>query len=57
MPETLAEAATLLERSEAARKGLGDDLVDALVAAARAEWAAFLDSVTDWERARGFERR
>lgn len=57
LPETLAEAATLLEQSEAARKGLGDDLVDALVAAARAEWTAFLDSVTDWERARGFERR
>lgn len=57
LPATLVEAADLLEASEAARKGLGDALVDALVAAARAEWQAFLDVVTDWERARGFERR
>jgi glutamine synthetase len=40
-----------------ARKGLGDDVVDALVAAARAEFAAHAAVVTDWERRRGFERR
>jgi glutamine synthetase len=57
LPSTLAEAADLLEASEAARKGLGDTVVDALVAAARAEWQTFLATVTDWERARGFERR
>lgn len=57
LPATLVEAADLLDGSAVARKGLGDALVDSLVAAARAEWEAFLDAVTDWERARGFERR
>lgn len=57
LPATLVEAADLLDASEPARKGLGDALVDSVVAAARAEWDAFLDAVTDWERARGFERR
>lgn len=57
LPTTLVEAADLLDRSEVARAGLGDALVDSLVAAARAEWGAFLNAVTDWERARGFERR
>jgi glutamine synthetase len=57
LPATLVEAADLLDASEPAREGLGDALVDSLVAAARAEWDAFLDAVTDWERARGFERR
>lgn len=57
LPATLAEAADRLEASEAARKGLGDALVDGLVRAARTEWEEFLDAVTDWERARGFERR
>lgn len=57
LPATLAEAADLLDRSEVARTGLGEALVDSLVAAARAEWEAFLDTVTDWERVRGFERR
>lgn len=57
LPASLAEAADRLEASEVARKGLGDAVVDALVAAARAEWDSFLGAVTDWERARGFERR
>lgn len=57
LPTTLAAAADLLDTSEVARKGLGDALVDSLVAAARAEWEGFLDAVTDWERARGFECR
>jgi glutamine synthetase len=57
LPTSLAEAADLLDGSEVARKGLGDGVVDALVAAARAEWAAYSRTVTDWERARGFERR
>ena len=35
----------------------GRGAFDALVACARAEWDAFLSSVTDWERERGFERR
>jgi len=57
LPTSLAEAADLLDRSEVARKGLGDGIVDALVAAARAEWAGYSRTVTEWERARGFERR
>ncbi|MGY1683290.1 hypothetical protein [Geodermatophilus sp. SYSU D01176] len=57
LPTSLIEAADLLDRSEVARKGLGDGIVDALVAAARAEWAAYSRTVTEWERARGFERR
>lgn len=57
LPSSLGEAADLLEASEVARKGLGDPLVDALVAAARAEVAAYGCQVSEWERARGFERR
>jgi glutamine synthetase len=57
LPSSLAEAADLLEASEIARKGLGDSLVDALTAAARAEVAAYAGQVSEWERARGFERR
>ncbi|RZU30716.1 glutamine synthetase family protein [Blastococcus saxobsidens] len=57
LPASLPEAADLLDASEIARKGLGDGLVDALVTAARAEWAAYGGTVTEWERNRGFERR
>jgi glutamine synthetase len=57
LPASLDEAAELLDGSEVARKGLGDPLVDALVAAARAESAAYAGQVSEWERARGFERR
>lgn len=57
LPASLDEAADLFEASEAARKGLGDALVDALVSAARAECAAYGAQVSEWERERGFERR
>ncbi len=57
LPGSLGEAADLFESSEVARKGLGDALVDALVASARAELAAYAGQVSEWERARGFERR
>lgn len=57
LPASLAQAADLLEASEVARAGLGGALVDALVAAARAEWAGYGEQVSEWERARGFERR
>lgn len=43
-------------RCEVARKGR-EPLVDALVAPARAEVAAYAGQVSEWERARGFERR
>jgi glutamine synthetase len=57
LPASLPEAADLLSRSEVARKGLGDGLVDALVSAARAEWEAYCGAVSEWERERGFDRR
>lgn len=57
LPASLSEAADLLDGSGLARTGLGDGVVDALVAAARAEWAAYSRAVSEWERARGFERR
>ena len=57
LPTSLAEAADLLDGSEIARKGLGYAVVNALVAAARAEWTAYSRAVSEWERARGFERR
>ena len=57
LPTTLTEAADRLEASEVARKGLGDALVDALVGAARSEWAAYAGQVSEWERARGFQAR
>ncbi|SNS15571.1 Glutamine synthetase, catalytic domain [Geodermatophilus pulveris] len=57
LPASVAEAADLLDGSAVAREGLGDALVDALVAAARAEWAGYTGSVSEWERARYFERR
>lgn len=57
LPDNLPVAADLLEQSMVARKGLGDAVVDALVASARAEWTAYCSVVSEWERARGFERR
>jgi glutamine synthetase len=57
LPRSLDEAADLLDGSEVARKGLGDAVIDVLVAAARAEWEAHGAAVSEWERSRGFERR
>jgi len=57
LPASLPEAADLLDGSAIARTGLGNALVDALVSAARAEWADYSATVSEWERARGFERR
>ncbi|KAA1428208.1 glutamine synthetase family protein [Nocardioides antri] len=57
LPASLPEAADLLAGSDVARKGLGDAVVDALVAAARAEWEGYGAQVSEWERERGFERR
>jgi glutamine synthetase len=56
VPRTLAEAATLFEQSAVARRAFGDDVVDHYVNMARVELDAFGAAVTDWERARGFER-
>lgn len=56
LPRTLREAADLLDGSKLARTALGSDVVDFYVHTARLEVQAFDDAVTDWERARYFER-
>jgi glutamine synthetase len=56
LPKTLAAAAELLDRSQFARSAFGDAVVDFYAHTARLEVQAFNDAVTDWERARYFER-
>ena len=56
LPETLKDAANLLEKSDLARSAFGDNVVDFYVHAARHEVRAFEGAVTDWERVRYFER-
>jgi len=56
LPSSLAEAASLLDRSNLARKVFGNDVVEFYVHTAKLEAKAFNDAVTDWERARYFER-
>jgi glutamine synthetase len=56
LPESLKDAAALLEKSEMARAAFGDSVVEFYVHAARHEVRAFEGSVTDWERVRYFER-
>ena len=56
LPRSLREAADLLEKSKIARTALGDEVVDFYVHTARLEVKAFDNTVTDWERARYFER-
>jgi glutamine synthetase len=56
LPVTLRDARDLFATSEVAREAFGDAVVDHYVNAADVELAAFEAAVTDWERARGFER-
>ncbi len=56
LPATLREAVERWESSAVARKAFGEEVVDHYAHAARVELAAFDAAVTDWERARGFER-
>jgi glutamine synthetase len=56
LPSTLAEAATLFEKSKLARTAFGDDVVEFYVHHARLEIEAFNNAVTDWEKIRYFER-
>jgi glutamine synthetase len=56
LPTTLREARDLFDGSRVARDAFGDEVVDHYVNAADVELAAFETAVTDWERARGFER-
>ncbi|MHB8521720.1 MAG: glutamine synthetase family protein [Limisphaerales bacterium] len=56
LSKTLREAAGLLAGSELARQAFGDRVVDFYAHTARLEAEAFDNAVTDWERARYFER-
>jgi glutamine synthetase len=56
VPSSLSEAAALLADGEIVRKAFGDAVVEHYLNAANVELAAFAATVTDWERARGFER-
>jgi glutamine synthetase len=56
LPGSLGEAADLLEKSKLARSAFGEHVVEFHVHAARHEVRAFEGAVTDWERARYFER-
>ncbi len=55
LPRTLSEATTLLERSEGARRVLGDAFVNHYVQTRRHEVARFDRAVTSWELERYFE--
>jgi glutamine synthetase len=56
LPSTLPEATELFHRSTLAREVFGSDVVDFYVHHARLENEAFSNAVTDWEKARYFER-
>ncbi len=56
LPSSLRQAADLLAGSRMARNALGDSVVDFYVHHARLEVEAFDSAVTDWEKARYFER-
>ena len=55
LPATLWDAADLLDRSEAARRWLGDAFVDHFVASRRWEVRESRKAVTDWELERYLE--
>jgi glutamine synthetase len=56
LPRTLRDAAALLEKSRLAPRALGEAVVEFYIHTARLEVHAFDDAVTDWEKARYFER-
>ena len=56
VPSTLDEARDLFAVSDVARAAFGEEVVDHYLNNARVELDAFESFVTDWERARGFER-
>lgn len=56
LPRTLREAADLFEASALAREAFGQDVVEFYTHWARSEVSAYDNAVTDWERARYFER-
>jgi glutamine synthetase len=54
-PASLGEALAALENSEFVSGTFGSEIAAHYAAHARAEWAATLGAVTDWELERGFE--
>lgn len=56
VPHALPEAIAELEQSAFARRAFGDEVIDHLLHFARTEQACFEGAVTDFERARYFER-
>jgi glutamine synthetase len=56
VPKTLKEATDLLEDSAFAKRIFGEDVIEHYVHFFRTEDAAYQRAVTDWERARYFER-
>jgi glutamine synthetase len=56
VPYTLAEATERFEGSEFAKRAFGEAAVEHYAHFFRSEMAAFNSAVTDWERARYFER-
>ena len=56
LPTTFPEAIELWRASDVARERFGDDVHHHVLHHAESEWDAFNHAVTDWERARYFER-
>src|SRR5262245_42105308 len=56
IPSTYVEAIELWRSSDIAVECFGDDVHHHVLVHAEAEWLAFNKTVTDWERARYFER-
>jgi glutamine synthetase len=56
VPWNLADAIDLWEGSAVARSAFGDEVHHHILTAAKAEWVAFNQTVTDWEMRRYFER-
>jgi glutamine synthetase len=56
LPTSLRESIERLERSALAREAFGEDVVEHYLQFLRTEQSKFDGTVTDWERARFFER-
>lgn len=56
IPWNISDAIALWENSTVAKECFGDDVHHHILTTAKAEWAAFNQSVTDWELRRYWER-
>ncbi|MEZ5416394.1 MAG: glutamine synthetase [Vicinamibacterales bacterium] len=52
LPATLSEALDEFEKSDLVRDALGDHIFQQFLAAKRAEWDAYIQHVSEWERSR-----